>query len=166
MLREHLHTHLIKCNRGNRRRDFFASLLFQLSFTSIHLIHTSNFSPPLRKYIFSETLYIIIYAKGEGFYEMKFFFFFFESRKSISSIQKYFDSSSRNIIFGWTNFYRSFLYISFSDINTHLFHLEKFKTTPHIYIYIYKYIRQDHSRIKVQQPQTHDPTSSKSTLEV
>lgn len=75
MLREHLHTHLIKCNRGNRRRDFFASLLFQLSFTSIHLIHTSNFSPPLRKYIFSETLYIIIYAKGEGFYELKFFFF-------------------------------------------------------------------------------------------
>lgn len=95
MLREHLHTHLIKCNH------FFASLLFQLSFTSIDL---TNFFPRvylLRKYIFENTFTIIIHA---GF---------------LGSKQKYFHSSSEEALLDiilrpkFPNFYQSFLFLRY-----------------------------------------------------
>lgn len=140
MLREHLHTHLIKCNH------FFTSLLFQLSFTSIDL---TNFFPRvylLRKYIFENTFTIIIHA---GFLGIR------NKNISIHPRRKLY-----SILFFVQSFQTFIDHFYFSDINIHRFHLEKFK--PHTHIYAKIILESKFNNHKLTIPLL----SSKSTLEV
>lgn len=136
MLREHLHTHLIKCNH------FFASLLFQLSFTSIDL---TNFFPRvylLRKYIFEN--FYDNYSRGI-------------QNKNISIHPR---RKLYSILFFVQSFQTFIDHFYFSDINIHRFHLEKFK--PHTHIYAKIILESKFNNHKLTIPLL----SSKSTLEV